>query len=141
MLSDGGPKLPTAVREEVILELCRVLRRAGLLLVVAEPREAGDVPGYQLASAAMHWHAGTGTTAFHDPIRVPKAPDAGLAVNKYFVRFYREVAGDGIGIRAKEHTAQVSSEQREEREADFREARLPILYCSPTMELASTSQS
>ena len=83
----------------------------------------------------MRWHAGEGTAAFHDPIRVPKAPEKGLGVNPYFVRFYREVAGDGVGIRAKEHTAQVGSEEREEREEAFREARLPILYCSPTMEL------
>jgi hypothetical protein len=135
MLADTGRRLATADREQVIRDLCAILKIAGLLLVVDEPKEPGAVPGYQLASASMRWHAGDGTAAFHDPIRVPKAPDAGLAVNPYFVRFYREVAGDGVGIRAKEHTAQVGSDERQEREDAFREARLPILYCSPTMEL------
>jgi superfamily II DNA/RNA helicase len=135
MLADTGKRLPVVEREQIIRELCKILQVAGLLLVVDQPKEPGAVPGYQLASASMRWHAGTGTAAFHDPIRVPKAPEAGLAVNSYFVRFYREVAGDGIGIRAKEHTAQVPSAEREEREEAFREGRLPILFCSPTMEL------
>src|SRR5262249_59758342 len=38
-------------------------------------------------------------------------------------------------LEAREHTAQVPSEKREEREEAFRDGRLPILYCSPTMEL------
>ena len=135
VLADTGKRLTVADREQVIRELCAILQVAGLLLVVDEPKEAGAVPGYQLASSSMRWHAGAGTAAFHDPIRVPKAPKAGLSVNPYFVRFYREVAGDGVGIRAKEHTAQVAAGEREEREEAFREGRLSILFCSPTMEL------
>ena len=93
------------------------------------------MPGYQLASAGMRWHAGDGTHAFHDPVRVPNAPADGLRSNPYFVRFYQEVAADSTGISAREHTAQVGAAVREEREQAFREARLPVLYCSPTMEL------
>ena len=134
-LSPTGSQIKPDDREAIIRDLCTNLKRAGLLLEVTTPKEAGSVPGFQLASSAMRWHAGDGTQAFHDPIRVPKAPPQGLSVNEYFVRFYREVAATGKGIRAKEHTAQVSSDERELREAAFREARLPILYCSPTMEL------
>ncbi len=36
---------------------------------------------------------------------------------------------------AREHTAQVDSDIREQREAQFRSAKLPMLFCSPTMEL------
>ena len=49
--------------------------------------------------------------------------------------FYQTVDKQVLGIEAREHTAQVPSEQREEREANFRTGELPILYCSPTMEL------
>ena len=38
-------------------------------------------------------------------------------------------------MEAREHTAQVPSEEREKRENAFRENRLPVLFCSPTMEL------
>ncbi|MBA2577832.1 MAG: DUF1998 domain-containing protein, partial [Euzebyaceae bacterium] len=47
----------------------------------------------------------------------------------------RTVAGDLAGLEAREHTAQVPAEIRIQREEDFRSARLPVLYCSPTMEL------
>lgn len=48
---------------------------------------------------------------------------------------YRNAVKSGSILSSREHTAQVSSEDREKREEDFREARLPVLYCSPTMEL------
>ncbi|MGA2264298.1 MAG: helicase-related protein [Acidobacteriota bacterium] len=38
-------------------------------------------------------------------------------------------------LEAREHTAQVTSEDREEREGRFRTGDLPLLFCSPTMEL------
>jgi len=38
-------------------------------------------------------------------------------------------------VRAKEHTAQVPGDQRQKREIDFRTGKLPIMFCSPTMEL------
>src|SRR5208337_1109640 len=34
-----------------------------------------------------------------------------------------------------EHTAQVPNQERIEREQDFRDGKLPVLFCSPTMEL------
>lgn len=51
------------------------------------------------------------------------------------MNFYRSVAGGCRGLEAREHTAQVPYEEREKREKDFGNATLPIMYCSPTMEL------
>ena len=53
----------------------------------------------------------------------------------FFVDYYTTVAQNLGGMEAREHTAQVPYELREEREKLFREGQLPILYCSPTMEL------
>ena len=58
-----------------------------------------------------------------------------MAANDFFVEFYRTVADSLVGMEAREHTAQVPSEEREKREDAFRENRLPVLFCSPTMEL------
>src|SRR5262249_43110448 len=55
--------------------------------------------------------------------------------NPFFVEFYRSMAAELKGLEAREHTAQVQHEARLERERRFRVADLPILYCSPTMEL------
>ena len=36
---------------------------------------------------------------------------------------------------ARKHTGQVTTRERQERERDFRVGKLPLLFCSPTMEL------
>jgi very-short-patch-repair endonuclease len=119
----------------VIYQLCEQLTIPGLVHRTMEPREEGDVGGYQINAAAMIWRAGTGRAAAHDPVRVPRKPGEGLRTNPFFTRFYQEETSDLRNLYAREHTAQVPGEIREEREEDFREAKLPILYCSPTMEL------
>ncbi len=130
--------------QQIIRELLEGLRVAGLVEQVLEPKEAsgnsGDVPGYQLVAAAMRWVAGTGERTFHDPIRVPQESEDGNRPNRFFVDFYRQaekILGKSYlrDLRAHEHTAQVPYDERETREQKFRRGELPILYCSPTMEL------
>ena len=128
-------KLSLDDTEQIIGELLNGLRQGGLVQVVSEPKQEGEVPGYQLLASAMAWVAGDGTRAFHDPIRVPRLPEGGGQTNKFFVDYYRTIAGELQGIKAREHTAQVPYSEREQREQDFRDGKLPILFCSPTMEL------
>ena len=119
----------------VIRDLLEALRVAGLVEIVDRPRAPDDVPGYQVPASAMVWVAGDGTKAFHDPIAVPSLPDQGGRTNPYFVDFYRTAAADLLGLEAREHTAQVPYENRLDREDEFRSGKLPVLFCSPTMEL------
>jgi Helicase conserved C-terminal domain/MrfA Zn-binding domain len=130
-----GPhvRLSTADTETVIADIFDGLREAGLLIVVREGEEGAS--GYQVAASQLRWRAGDGTKPYHDPIRVPQLPEGGGKTNPFFVNFYRGVAADGQGLQAREHTAQVPSDEREKREKLFREAKLPVLFCSPTMEL------
>ena len=116
----------------IIKDLLEVLRKGGL---VERIREDDEAPGYQLPAAALIWKAGDGIRPFHDPIRMPRLPEGGGRTNRFFVQLYREAAQESIGLEAREHTAQVPPEEREKREKQFREGRLPILYCSATMEL------
>ena len=134
-LADVGHRLSIPETQTVLVDLLKALQVAGLVTVVQAPRGPDDVPGYQLAAAAMRWLPGSGERAYHDPVRVPRAPEGGMRTNQFFVGYYRSAAATGRRMQAREHTAQVPAEQREEREAAFREARLPILFCSPTMEL------
>jgi ATP-dependent helicase YprA (DUF1998 family)/very-short-patch-repair endonuclease len=128
-------RIPLEERPEIITHLLKVLTDSGLVEIVKQPRSDEDVPGYQLRAAAMAWKAGDGTRAYHDPIRMPNVSDSGIRTNPFFVDFYRLVASSLRGFQAREHTAQVPYHLREEREDSFRKARLPILFCSPTMEL------
>ncbi len=119
----------------VIRDLLEALRVGGLVEIVDRPATPGDVPGYQVPASAMIWVAGDGIRAFHDPITVPSLPDQGGRANPYFVDFYRTIAAELLGLEAREHTAQVPYEQRLDREERFRTGKLPVLFCSPTMEL------
>jgi len=122
-------------KDAICQDLFRVLCKAGYFVVAIEPVGDDGIPGYQLAASAMKWYAGDGTQSFHDPIRVPNPPEEGGRPNPFFVDFYRTVAGELHGLEAREHTAQVPYEERERREKEFGSGKLPVLYCSPTMEL------
>lgn len=128
-------KLRLEDTQAIIADLLNGLRKAGLVEIVEQPRDKDDVPGYQLPASALLWVVGDGKKAFHDPIVVPNPSADGGRTNPFFVAFYQVVAGETQGFEAREHTAQVPYEDRVKREDAFREGRLPILYCSPTMEL------
>jgi hypothetical protein len=130
-----GAKLSVDESEHIICQLFEMLRVAGLVEITQEARDKQDAPGYQIPAAALVWRVGDGATSFHDPIRTPRQSSAAARTNPFFVHFYREVARTLQGMEAREHTAQVPNAERIEREERFREAKLPILYCSPTMEL------
>ncbi len=120
---------------ELIRDLLKALTTAGLVEKVHEANSADEVPGYQVPASGLRWVAGDGTQASHDPIRMPRQPKEGSRPNKFFRDFYKTVGQYGPGLEAREHTAQVPSGIREKREGEFRSAKLPILFCSPTMEL------
>lgn len=133
-----GARLKVEDSQDIIQQLFERLAREGLLERVEEPQDKEDFPGYQLNASLMVWLAGDGRTPFHDPIRMPRLPVESKVpsrANQFFVNHYRDVALDLKGVEAREHTAQVPSDERERREEAFRKADLPVLYCSPTMEL------
>ena len=132
--SDYGERIDIQATERIIRELLDGLRRGRLVELVKRPAQAGGAPGYQLVAAAMRWQVGDGKR-YHDPLRMPNRPDEGGAPNPFFEEFYTSVAAKLRDYRAREHTAQVPATLRQRREEQFRSGQLPILYCSPTMEL------
>ena len=131
----SGQTIKPVDKDAILRDLFRVLKESQYLVEAVEPTGDDGIPGYQLSAAAMIWYVADGKVAFHDPIRVPNPPEAGGRTNPFFVNFYRKVAGECRGLEAREHTAQVPYDEREKREKDFGSGALPIMYCSPTMEL------
>jgi superfamily II DNA/RNA helicase len=131
-----GRHLKAAEVEDVLAQLFKRLTDNGLLKGVDE-RTLDNRPlvGVQIPASAIVWKVGNGTSPARDLIRVPRAPKEQVAVNEFFVEFYRSVADSLIALEAREHTAQVPSEERQRREDAFRDNKLPVLFCSPTMEL------
>ena len=129
-------KFGEAAYNEVIDDILRVLTIYGYI----EPTELdGGRDGYRIDSSVLEWR------------RVGDTDSAGASSKNVFFRtLYENVSQllDGDDrllhqLEAREHTAQVDAEIREEREARFRRGLeqgqepkgLPILFCSPTMEL------
>lgn len=130
-----GTRIGTEETTEIIRQLLSILNTAGIVQAVAVPSDPEDAPGYQLKASALHWLASDGSKPFRDPLRIPSASEEGGQTNQFFVDLYRTVAPTALGLEAREHTAQVQYEDRIEREERFRGGQLPILFCSPTMEL------
>jgi len=118
----------------IIENILQGLLSYGIIEKVRDSK-ADEIPGYQIVADSMIWKAGDGLKGAYDPIRQTSLSLEGQPVNQYFKEFYQVIATSTRGLYSKEHTAQVSYDEREKRENDFRKATLPILYCSPTMEL------
>jgi hypothetical protein len=110
----------------------------GHLLTVVTNRGADY--GTQVKIGCLRWRRGDGMPPPPDPVRAKSLhlrrqelrPATG---NGYFVKLYRDRALGLRRVSAAEHTGQVPANLRIEREDKFKAGELPILYCSPTMEL------
>ena len=129
-----GQSFGRAEVDAVIQFLFHALKRYGIVEQVRSGRD-GDDPGYQLNADALRWLPGDGDVRPLDRTRLLQPGEIPPEVNRYFVECYRRFVDLRCRLEAREHTAQVTSEDREEREDRFRTADLPLLFCSPTMEL------
>lgn len=140
-----GERLKTEPQRALLTAMARALQRIGL---VAEVPVGKDALGFRLSVESVRFFPGV-------------AEDDS---NPYFCSLYERIASDLVaggrllfGDEAREHTAQVDKDRRQFREARFRwrpkdreelhekratlrqleEANrfLPVLFCSPTMEL------
>lgn len=127
----GNPtiKNPTSHDVEAIIrDLLEALRRG---YIVHQEKHGG----YKIKSSAIIWQLGDGTPAPERLHYKAQSSQANGNVNTFFQAFYKTTAETFNRLHSHEHTAQVPYHLREEREQAFREGKLPILYCSPTMEL------
>ena len=127
-------RLGRSETDTVIRFLFLALKRYGIVEQVRSGRQDDD-PGYQLNPDALRWLPGDGEDRPPDRTRLLEEGRLPAEVNRYFVECYRNFVELKCVLEAREHTAQVTPEERQEREARFRDGDLPLLFCSPTMEL------
>jgi hypothetical protein len=92
----------------------------------------------QIRRDALLWRRGDGSLPPPDPIRgrrMAREATTTRVANRFFSAFYSTPTPAARVIEGREHTGQVPQEEREEREERFRDGKLPVLFCSPTMEL------
>lgn len=126
-------------REEygrVIGELLRAFTGVYLAATVVKDDSGQQHTVYRLLASAIRWRMGDGDTVDFDPVQFNafKGQPA-LPPNVFFRELYRHGSAAGRLLVGKEHTAQLTTDDRIEREKEFREGAIQALFCSPTMEL------
>lgn len=128
--------LDTAEIELAVTGMVQALRGHILSIVTRD----GEEYGVQILAASLRWEGGDGQPSQVDPVRARalhtrRTDLLSTTPNAYFDQLYRAPADQLSGIIGAEHTGQVASEIRREREQAFRAGELAALFCSPTMEL------
>ena len=141
-----NPHYPERFDEDTYNQLIDDLLSVLTVYGYVDPTELDDQRiGYQINSSVLEWRAAA------------ESPGGNRnTTNAFFLNLYENIASLLNGddrilhqLEAREHTAQVDADVREEREERFRKglqreqivdgklepAGLPILFCSPTMEL------
>lgn len=121
----------------MIERLCDLLVRANFLSRRENLRGSGGVMnGYLLRSDNLIWLAGDGETVAVDATRINAYKNLVIQPNMYFQELYKtDFTKYPKEIVGREHTGQLSSVDRIEREGAFKEGKISSLFCSPTMEL------
>ncbi len=122
---------------EYIEQLCDILVNTTFLIKQENLRgDRGAVSGYLLRSDCLRWQVGDGTTVATDDTRMNTYRPLKILPNPFFSRLYQtDFQQFGRELMGREHTGQLNSETRIQREEQFRSGKLASLYCSPTMEL------
>ncbi|MCP9456245.1 MAG: DEAD/DEAH box helicase [Nitrospira sp.] len=129
----ANPQIAGKIRDEDFDEILSGLLQALTRFGIVEPGELSKgITGYRVNAGALKW-------LFVDE---KERTEEKKAVNRFFQTLYLNVSKSLMErnrllhrLEAREHTAQVETAVREEREKRFRVAELPVLFCSPTMEL------
>jgi len=132
-VSTGFP-LDDDAYEQLLMVLLEVLAGANILSEF-DRRKPQPI---QIRSDALLWRHGHGQPPEPDVIRgrwMSGMSPAQREANAFFKAFYDNPNPSLRAIEGREHTGQVPQDKRETREALFSDGKLPVLFCSPTMEL------
>lgn len=91
---------------------------------------------YWLKADCILWKPGDGKTAAVDRVRSRSYKGVNnTQPNSFFQRLYQYDFTSRKTLRGDEHTGQLKSDVRQEREKLFTDGKISALFCSPTMEL------
>jgi superfamily II DNA/RNA helicase len=122
--------------EPFIYQLLGKLQDADYLVpTIVRNKENKDVPVYRLKIEKLIWRIGDGVTVKADAIKQRTYRDQKPRANEFFRELYKKELAAMKRFKGEEHTGQLKSEVRIDREDRFRDGRISALFCSPTMEL------
>lgn len=116
--------------------LLDLLIQAGWLHISqTKNKEGNDTNIYQLRVDTIIWRLGNEKNIRQDAVKNRSYKFVEQIPNFFFQNIYKTDFRQLKPIYAREHTGQLSSDDRIEREGEFREGKCSALFCSPTMEL------
>lgn len=121
---------------EFILALCEVLIKGNFLKKEDIKGEKATVSGFLLRSDKVVWKVGDFNNIVPDLVRFTSYKDIDIRPNAFFQAQYKfDFTKYKKQIYGKEHTGQLGTDDRIQRENDFRKGTISAMFCSPTMEL------
>lgn len=101
----------------------------------AKSDQGTEVPIYRLRLEKIQWRLGDGQTVRAEVVKQRSYKEQSPQPNIFFRELYQRDMGLMKRLRGEDHTGQLSTDTRIEREHLFREGKISSLFCSPTMEL------
>ncbi|MCC5842255.1 MAG: hypothetical protein JJT96_19220, partial [Opitutales bacterium] len=121
---------------EFVPLLFRTLDEAGYLDATEAKNDANKATWlYQLRLDRVIWCPGDGETLLPDAVKQRAYRSLESKPNPFFQRIYRRDYATSKSLRGEDHTGQLRSDDRIDREARFKAGETSVLFCSPTMEL------
>lgn len=121
---------------DFMVKVYDIMESAKILHAIEVSGTKGSVLGYRLRLDQVIWKLGDGEKVEMDKVRINSLEDLEIAPNTYFQNYYKiNYASLNKNIYGAEHTGQLPSKDRQQREVDFRSGEISALFCSPTMEL------
>jgi superfamily II DNA/RNA helicase len=119
-----------------ILQLMNMLQQADYLMSQTARNENNDeIPIYRLKLERIIWRSGDRQTVKTDVIKQRSYKGHLPKPNEFFQTLYLRDFAMTKRLRGEDHTGQLNTDQRIEREELFRSGEISSLFCSPTMEL------
>ncbi len=136
LIEVGLNKLNREDYDSFMQNILNILDITGFI-TVEQDRKNPELSYYKLRADQLLWVKGDEKTIKLDQTRFNfNSQLKDLKPNSYFQNLYKtDFTKFNKELIAKEHTGQISSSQRIEREEAFRRGEISTMFCSPTMEL------
>ncbi len=134
--NDLGVDLKGDHYRDVVEKIVARLEQADYLISkTAKNQDNFDTKVYQLRLEKIIWKYGDGNNVKPDVIKQRSYKDQKPKPNEFFKTLYQRDFSKVKKMQGEDHTGQLNTDTRIDREEKFRSGEISALFCSPTMEL------
>ncbi|MBU1086181.1 MAG: DEAD/DEAH box helicase [Candidatus Omnitrophica bacterium] len=131
-----GIELKSKNYRDFIEKFLKILGDAGWLTSIDWRNDKNEVTKlWQLRIDQVIWKLGDGNAIKEDYVKTRSYKNIERKPNSFFQALYKTNFKEIKSLIGKEHTGQLTNEDRQDREIKFRTGEYSALFCSPTMEL------